>query len=224
MAGMMLVSIAGCGKPEEEPEIQNPNSGPATSAQPAPVSAQPAAVASRPAVAARPAVKQPPPRPTIPKVSMSKDLLATCRVQAGDKMPEGQLSDVDGKPQSLGKLFGKRLTVVFFWTAESPYSIGEVEDQNDDVIKDYAEKGVQVIGINQGDSVEKVRAALKEAGVKYPVLLDGNGDYFKKVATEKTLRTYLLDAQGRILWFDTEYSRATRRDLLQAIDAVLSKP
>jgi peroxiredoxin len=224
MAGMMLASIAGCGKPEEEPEIQNPKSK-IDVAQPAPVSAQPAIAESRPVVAARPAVKlPPPPRPAIPKVSMSKDLLATCRVQVGDKMPEGQLSDVDGKPQSLGKLFGKRLTVVFFWTAESPYSMGEVEDQNDDVVKDYADQGVQVIGINQGDPAEKVRAALKEAGVKYPVLLDGNGDYFKKVATEKTLRTYLLDAQGRILWFDTEYSRATRRDLLQAIDAALSKP
>jgi peroxiredoxin len=142
----------------------------------------------------------------------------------GDKMPVGELPDVDGKPQSLQKLFGKKLTVVFFWIAESPYSMGEVEDQNDDVVKDYAAKGVQVIGINQGDPVEKVRAALKETPVKYPVLLDASGAYFKKVATEKILRTYLLNAQGKILWFDTEYSRATRRDLLQAIDAALGKP
>jgi peroxiredoxin len=210
IVGMAIAAASGCSKPEEESKIQNP--------EPKIAAAQPA-----PAVA-QPAVKQPAPRPTIPKVSLSKDLLATCRVQVGDKMPVGELPDVDGKPQSLQKLFGKKLTVVFFWIAESPYSMGEVEDQNDDVVKDYAAKGVQVIGINQGDPVEKVRAALKETPVKYPVLLDASGAYFKKVATEKILRTYLLNAQGKILWFDTEYSRATRRDLLQAIDAALGKP
>jgi len=224
IVGVALTIYAGCSKPEEQSEIQNPKSK-IEIAQPAPATAQPVAAASQRApAAARPAAKQPPPRPTIPTVSMSKDLAATCRVQVGDKMPRGELPDVDGKPQSLQKLLGKKLTVVFFWTTESPYSLGEVEDQNDDVVKDYAGKGVQVIGINQGDPAEKVRAALKEAGAKYPVLLDANGDYFKKVASEKTLRTYLLDAQGKILWFDTEYSRATRRDLLQAIDAALGKP
>ena len=80
-----------------------------------------------------------------------------------------------------------------------------------------------MIGINHGDGAEKVRAAVKESAPRYPLLLDAGGAYFKRVATEKVLRTYLLDAQGRILWFDTEYSRATRRDLLQAIDAALSK-
>jgi len=138
IVGMAIAVASGCSKPEEETKIQNP--------EPKTVAVQPAPAA------ARPALEQPPPRPTIPKVSLSKDLLATCRVQVGDKMPVGELRDVDGKPQSLQKLFGKKLTVVFFWIAESPYSMGEVEDQNDDVVKDYAAKGVQVIGINQGES------------------------------------------------------------------------
>jgi hypothetical protein len=80
-----------------------------------------------------------------------------------------------------------------------------------------------VIGIDLGDKAEKVRELIESVGVKYPILLDTGGAYFKKLASEKMLRTYLLDAHGKILWFDTEYSRATRRDLLQAIDAALSK-
>jgi hypothetical protein len=34
-------------------------------------------------------------------------------------------------------------------------------------------------------------------------------------------RTYLLDSSGKILWFDLEYSRSTRRELNQAIRYVL---
>jgi hypothetical protein len=37
------------------------------------------------------------------------------------------------------------------------------------------------------------------------------------VASEKLPRTYLLDASGKILWFDIEYSRTTRQQLLSAI-------
>ncbi len=35
-------------------------------------------------------------------------------------------------------------------------------------------------------------------------------------------RTYLVDSQGKILWFDMEYSRSTRRDLRDAIRVVLN--
>jgi hypothetical protein len=34
-------------------------------------------------------------------------------------------------------------------------------------------------------------------------------------------RTYLLDPTGKILWFDVEYSRSTRRDLSEALDAMV---
>ena len=36
-------------------------------------------------------------------------------------------------------------------------------------------------------------------------------------------RTYLLDAQGKILWLDMEYSRATRYDLRNALHFYLQK-
>ena len=171
----------------------------------------------------KPRVEEPPPKPTIPQVGLSAELLATCVVKVGDSMPDGELPDPDGKLQSLASLRGKKLTVLFFWTADNPYSLGEVEDLNDDVARAYADRGVKVIGVDHGDIPEKVRQKVKELAVVFPVLMDPKSEYFGKVAREKILRTYLLDADGRILWFDVEYSRSTRRDLLQAIDAALAK-
>ena len=177
----------------------------------------------QPQPTAKPQAEEPPPKPTIPQVGLSAELLATCVVNVGDRMPDAELPDPDGKPQSITSLKGKKLTVLFFWTADNPYSVGEVEDLNDDVARAYADQGVKVVGINHGDTPEKVRQKVKELAVRFPVLMDPKNEYFAKVAREKVLRTYLLDADGKILWFDVEYSRTTRRDLLQAIDVVLGK-
>ena len=36
-------------------------------------------------------------------------------------------------------------------------------------------------------------------------------------------RVFLVDDRGKILWFDVEYSRTTRQELLQAIQVTLGK-
>ena len=64
------------------------------------------------------------------------------------------------------------------------------------------------------------QAALEKAGANFPNLLDADGKAFAQVGSERLPRTYLLDPQGKILWFDIEYSLATRRELHQALRAV----
>jgi peroxiredoxin len=92
-----------------------------------------------------------------------------------------------------------------------------------DVPKPFGEKGVAVVGISVKDSPEAARKAVEQAGVKYVNLLDPQGTYFAKVATEKIPRVYLLDASGKVLWLDIEYSTSTRRDLERAIKIVLGE-
>jgi hypothetical protein len=36
-------------------------------------------------------------------------------------------------------------------------------------------------------------------------------------------RVYLLNASGKIIWFDTDYSQASRRNLMQAIQVLLGE-
>ena len=64
------------------------------------------------------AAKQPlPPPATIPKVSLSDELRATCLVSIGDLLPDTELTSLDGSKAALKSLYGDALTVVFFWTA-----------------------------------------------------------------------------------------------------------
>jgi hypothetical protein len=92
-----------------------------------------------------------------------------------------------------------------------------------DFLKPLAGEGVQVIGVNVGDSAEVVRERLAKAEATFPNLLDGDKKFFAAVATEKLPRVYLLDEKGKILWFDTEFSDNSRDNLFEAIEAGLGK-
>ena len=175
--------------------------------------------------------QKPPPPLTIPPVELGDTLLATCLVGVGQMMPDAKLKDLNGNTYDLRRLYGEKLTVVFFWSGHSPSTLQGLTDLGMDVAKPYAQKGVRVVAVNVRDTENDVRQSIDFAKATVPVLLDPAGAFFSKVATEKVPRTYLLqntqDAQrnlkGKILWFDVEYSRSTRRNLKQAIQVALGE-
>ena len=72
--------------------------------------------------------------------------------------------------------------------------------------------------------LRRVQEQVAKVGATFPVLLDPKGAYFAQLAKDRRMpRTYLIDANGRILWFDVEYSRFTRRDLVQSIRVALGE-
>lgn len=156
-----------------------------------------------------------------PSVVLSAGHAALCSVRVGDAMPTLTLVDVAAHDQALPDLFGRKLTVVVFWTLEHPYATEQFERLSAEVVGPYAEFGVNTVAINVGDPPELVQAAGQRistgTSAAFPVLLDVDGTAFDRVATGKLPRTYLLDPAGRILWFDIEYSESTRRELKNAI-------
>jgi peroxiredoxin len=175
-----------------------------------------------------PKVQPSPPPETIPKVALSEELRATCLVKVGDVFPEGQLTDLSGKTQSLAEFYGKRLTVIFFW------SIGKTEytretmdvalrDLQLDVLNRRQAEGLNVIGVNVGDPADDVKVQIEKMGVKFPVFLDPQGTFFHQVATQELPRIYLLNAAGNILWFDIDFTYISRQNLAEAIHVVLQQ-
>ena len=144
-------------------------------------------------------------------------------------MPEAELPDPAGKLHALESLYGPKLTVVCLWTIGTTHrsrlvAVAALQDLMRDVAEPFGPKGVRVIGINVGDAAAAVGQEAAQAGVKFPNLLDPKGQYFAKIAKDKRMpRTFLLDAAGRVLWFDVEYSRPSRRDLIQSIRVALGE-
>jgi peroxiredoxin len=223
LAVLAVALWAGC--QDKSATDQTPRPGVSAQKQAAPP--QQAPDQKGPAVETQPA-EEPPPPPTIPEVHLLDVDRATCLVGVDDPMPEGELAGLDGKNQPLGALKGEKLTVVFFWTkGDSEFASlraqTALEDLQKDVQESYAEKGVRVVAVNEGDGPEAVKKLAEAAGATYPVLLDPDGALFAKVATERLPRPYLLDGDGKILWFDLEFSRTSRAKLLQAIQVALGE-
>jgi hypothetical protein len=80
------------------------------------------------------------------------------------------------------------------------------------------------VGVSVDAPAADAQATLKAAVAQFANLLDADGKAFAQVGSEKLPRTYLVDPQGKILWFDIEYSLGTRRELNQALRAVAGEP
>jgi peroxiredoxin len=161
-----------------------------------------------------------PARPKIPAVLLSKQDAALCRVRAGDPMPAIALPQIGGGETKLTELYGKKATVVVFWKSDRRMTLQQLSDIGPDIIQPFGQKGVAVVGIAVKESQDSAEAALKRANANFRNLLDADGKAFAEVGSQKLPRTYLLDASGKIVWFDIEYSLATRRELQQALRAI----
>jgi peroxiredoxin len=159
----------------------------------------------------------------IPPVVLTKGHAVLCRVKVGDQMPEFELPavDRDGESTRLRELIGTKATVVVFWKSDRRMALEQLADLGPDVVRPFGEQGVTVVGIAVDESPDSAQATLREAGATFANLLDSDGRAFSQVGSEKLPRTYLLDPQAKILWFDIEYSLATRRELHQALRAMV---
>ena len=86
-----------------------------------------------------------------------------------------------------------------------------------EILGDFARHRVKVITAHVGGSAARTRVQTGDAADKIVSLVDEERQLFDKFANQRVPRVYLLDAQGRILWFDVEYAPATVRSLRQAL-------
>jgi len=160
--------------------------------------------------------------PTIPDVVLTERDAEHCKVMVGDAMPEISLPLASSdETKTLADLMGEKLTVVAFWTVDEPTSLEMLADLGPDVLDAYSDAGVAVVAIGVNEPADEVKRGAEQTGAMFPQLVDENAEAFAKVGSELLPRIYLLDGEGKILWFDIVYSRATRRQLQTAIEAAL---
>ncbi len=158
---------------------------------------------------------------TVPPVLLSHQHAALCRVKVGDLLPEIELPKVLGGNAKLSTLYGKAATVVVFWKADRQMALDELADLGPDVVQKFGTRGVDVVGIAVNEPATDARGTIQKIAANFPQLLDADGKAFDKVGSKKLPWTFVLDANGKIVWFDLEYSLATRRELQQALLATV---
>jgi peroxiredoxin len=158
----------------------------------------------------------------VPRVVLSETHRKTCRATTGDVVPDLTVTDIEGTNHQFARLLGDRLTVVLFWTEQSAAGMEQFRRLPVDVLADFAVRGVSVVAVNVGGEVARVRELTGDAADKIVSLVDADGALFRQLATSLLPRTYVLDKDRTILWFDIEYSQSTQRDLVNALTFFLN--
>jgi hypothetical protein len=160
----------------------------------------------------------------VPPVLLTTAEGQTCPVVVGDQFPNLSLPKLaGGEAESPFQPPLSKPTVVFFWTPDNPYAQEALFDVNDLIGTRAEDLGIQVLGVCVTDSPDNGQALLASQPVEFDNYWDAKGAGYAKVAGSPPPRIYLLDDAGKILWFDLEFSRGTRREMIQAIKFLVSQ-
>ena len=157
---------------------------------------------------------------TIPVVFLTDAHKKMCLVGVGDTLPLVGLQDLKKRPAKISDLSGEIGTVVFFWEPGQWMSKIGLADLQSDVAEAYAGDKISVIGVGVDVTPAKVKRDSAELEIDYAMLIDPQGRVFDQIGIKKLPRLFLVDCDGQILWFDIEYSLATRRELNLALRAI----
>lgn len=154
----------------------------------------------------------------------------------GRQIPDFTLRDYHGKEVSLNDYRDSRLVVVAFLGTDCPL-VRLYGPRLDEIAKDYADKGVALIGINSNrqDQPTKIGAYARIYGMTFPILKDPDSGIADVFGAIRTPEVFVLD-QDRVVRYwgrvDDQYGFTTgvgygrpkmsRDDLILALDELLA--
>jgi peroxiredoxin len=115
----------------------------------------------------------------------------------GEQAPNFVLKDLQGKEVSLEDYKGKGV-LINFWASWCEPCKAEMPALNN-IHKKYKDKGVEVIGINAGDTELVAKTFTKEMGLEFPVVLDPKGDVQKAYKVIPLPTSFLIDKDGKVV-------------------------
>jgi thiol-disulfide isomerase/thioredoxin len=123
-------------------------------------------------------------------------------VEPGDRQeaPVLEGDDLEGNDVSSADFAGKTL-VVNVWGSWCPPCRKEAPVLNE-VAREYADRGVQFLGLNVRDQVAAARAFEERVGTSYPSIVDRDGrqqlGFADSLPSQAIPTTWVIDAQGRV--------------------------
>ena len=157
------------------------------------------------------------------------------KIEIGLHAPDFSLPGVDGKDYSLNSFKDKKVVVVIFTCNHCPYAQA-YEDRLISIQRDYATKGVQLVGINPNDeagypedSFDNMVRRAKKKQFNFPYLRDESQRIARSYGAEYTPEVFVLNAKQEVRYIgrvDDNWQhpdKAHSHDLRAAIDAVLAR-
>lgn len=122
-------------------------------------------------------------------------------IAVGDKAPDFQLHDQNGRQVSLADFRGKKAVVLYFYPKDETPGCTKEACSFRDSYEDFVKAGAEVIGVS-GDSVAKHQAFAQHHNLPFTLLADAGNALRKAYGVPSTLWilpgrvTYVIDKTG----------------------------
>ncbi len=156
--------------------------------------------------------------------------VAGCSVGAADRQepaallgkpaPDFKLALLDGGEVELSALKGKNVVLLDFWATWCG-PCRQVMPALDKVSKDYASKGVRYLAVNLREDPAKIRAYLKQAGLKIEVPLDKDGKVAESYHVRGIPTMVIVDKQGIVREAHVGASANLETELRKNLDKIV---
>lgn len=160
---------------------------------------------------------------SVPPVQMTEQHRKLVHVKEGEPFPNLKLPRVADEPIEFNKLRGKAATVVVIWSDDHWMTQAALTDLAKDVPRLFGKKPVSMVGIAVNQTSEAAQATLAKHQVQFPHLVDADGEAVKQVTEAALPNIFAVGPDGKVAWFDIEYSEASRRELRQTIEALTAE-
>jgi thiol-disulfide isomerase/thioredoxin len=171
-------------------------------------------------------------RPLLVLLTLAGTTCAADGIPIGTKVDDLHFKDVRGVARSLSDFGEKKAYVLVFVQSGCPLA-EKYLPVLERLAGEYRDKGVQFAAVNSGpaDTITVMAAQAIEFGVTFPFLKDAECKVADAVGTTRTPEVVILDVQKALRYrgrIDDRYrpggqrAEPTRRDLVDALDAVLA--
>lgn len=160
-------------------------------------------------------------------------LLESAQLKMGIKAPSFDLPGIDGENHKIEDYKSSKILVVVIMCNHCPYVQGVIH-RLIDIQKDYADKGIQLVGINANesdnyaeDSFEKMPEYAKKWGLNFPYLRDKNQKVAKAYKAQCTPDIFVYNSKRELVYHGRvddnwqEEEKVTKNELRLALDAIL---
>jgi hypothetical protein len=161
-----------------------------------------------------------PPPGALPTIAFTAAHRATCKLFVGDTLPSlDGTTDITGTlPLPIPK--NTRYSVYAFVQPGDAETLELMSDLGPLLTQKYGSRGVNAVVVFVGEPDEAAKSFAQEHKNDFATIVSSDGAELSKITDNPQglmPRIFLIDSEWRILWFDIEYSRTTRRDLDAAL-------
>lgn len=141
-------------------------------------------------------------------------------------LPEMNLKDVNGKPKNMADYSKSgKITIVSFWATWCSPCKKELNNINEIYDEWKSKYNLELIAIctDNARNVPKVKPYVDGQGWEYEIIMDVNQDFQRAMNVVQIPHTFLLDANGKIVYQHSGYVEGDEYALEEKIKALVKK-